>query len=126
GEASSEFVAAAGQRFYAPVTLSLLAQQKIYSFQFNVVVTNETGPPVDGSLVGFDSTLQKQTPDVRDTIDSQGLHYQRIPPQMFVAIDTNTLGTESRGLVFTNLLVTNATINLLGVGWAERAGSDAL
>lgn len=51
GEASSEFVASAGQRFFAPVTLSLLPAQKIYSLQFNLTVTNASpnSPPVAAS-----------------------------------------------------------------------------
>jgi hypothetical protein len=43
GEASSTFVAAPGQTFYAPVTLSTLPNTTIYSLQFNVVATN-SGP----------------------------------------------------------------------------------
>jgi sugar lactone lactonase YvrE len=40
GEASSDFVAAPGQTFYAPVTLTTLSKAVMYSLQFNVVVTN--------------------------------------------------------------------------------------
>ena len=107
GEASSEFIAAAGQDFFAPVTLSLLEAQKIYSFQFNAVVTNETGPAVLGDQVGFKSMLMKPSkadPNI----------FLTIPPAMFLG--TNLLGEA----VFSDLLVTNSSINLLGVGWLER------
>ncbi len=108
GEASSEFVASAGQRFYAPVTLTVLPSQKIYSFQFNAVVTNIAGPAVDGSLPAFKSMLMKPFPD-------DPILFVPIPPQAFVGFDGNT------NSVMTNMVVTNASINLLGVGWLERA-----
>src|SRR5690606_8371301 len=38
GEASSDFVASAGQRFYAPITLSMLPNSQMYSLQFNMSV----------------------------------------------------------------------------------------
>ena len=114
GEASSEFVGAAGQRFYAPVTLSLLPQQSIYSFQFNVVVTNETGLPVDGSASSFKSMLEKPG-SANDGI------YNTIPPAMFAGFQTNiTLSSTNLVAFFTNLVFTNSSLNLLGVGWLER------
>ena len=108
GEASSDFIAAAGQDFFAPVTLSLLPGQNIYSFQFNAVVTNETGLPVAGSEVGFKSMLLKPSESNSTSI------YVPIPPAMFIG--TNVLGDP----VFSDLLLTNSSINLLGVGWLER------
>ena len=44
GEASSDFVGSPGQTFYAPVTLTVLPSQTIYSLQFNVTVTNVGSP----------------------------------------------------------------------------------
>lgn len=111
GEASSEFVGAAGQRFYAPVTLTLLPDQHVYSFQFNVVATNLTGSAVDGSKVGFQTMLRKPIPGTAPII------YTNIPPAMFISQDTNFVPPAT---VLTNLLITNAANNLLGVGWAER------
>ena len=111
GEASSEFVGAAGQRFYAPVTLSVLDGTKIYSLQFNVVATNLTGPPVDGKSVGFHSMLMK--PILGTSL------FEPIPPAMVIYPDPIAP-------IFTNLLVTNTTANLLGVGWVERAGNTWL
>ncbi len=98
GEASSQFIAAAGQRFYAPVTLTLLGGQKMYSLQFNATVTNLTGPAV-GTTFDFRSFLEKPTSNGVFTI---------IPPAMFD-------GTSVSGMVFTN-----TSENLLGVGWFER------
>lgn len=61
GEASSQFVASAGQTFYAPVTLSLLPEQKMYTLQFNVTVKGVgSSPPVDKGAVGFESMLEWQ------------------------------------------------------------------
>lgn len=116
GEASSQFIGAPGQRFYAPVTLSVLPATKLYSLQFNVVATNLTGQPVDGTKVGFQSMLHKPIPGVQPPV------YVPIPPAMFVTYElipdssTNTILVP----VFTNLLFTNPAVNLLGVGWVER------
>ena len=117
GEASSEFVAAAGQRFYVPVTLTLLPGQKMYSLQFNVVATNLTGTAVDGSQVGFQSLLEKPIPATTPIL------YTNIAPAMFVYTDTNPIPSIP---VLTNLLVTNIANNLLGVGWLERFGKANL
>lgn len=102
GEASSAFIGSAGQRFYAPVTLTAVPDAAMYSLQFNVMVTNKTGSPsVDGGKVGFESMLLKKINDV----------FYVIPPAMAIADAT---------AVYTNLLFTNSSINLLGVGWLER------
>lgn len=110
GEASSQFIASAGQTNYSPVTLTVLPGQKIYSLQFAASVTNVTGPlftnTVAGSnVLGFQTLLMKPDP-VDPTIKI------RIPPSFFV------------GTGFTNLLVTNN--NLLSIGWIERLGSTNL
>ena len=109
-EASSRFIASAGQRFYAPVTLTVLPAQKMYSFQFNVVVTNLglAVPPVDPSQAAFQSMVMKLLPDGTFT---------PIPPAMAVIDHT---------AIYTNLLFTNTAINLLGVGWLERIGHTNL
>ena len=116
GEASSDFVAAAGQRFYAPVTLSTLPGVLMYSFQFNVVVTNETGLPVDGTQPTFKSALEYPTSPNGDQIGPSGQPYTLIPPAMVVGYDTNDRP------VLGSLIVTNPAVNLLGVGWLERRG----
>jgi sugar lactone lactonase YvrE len=101
GEASSQFVGAPGQRFYAPVTLSLLPNTTMYGLQFNVTVTNLSGAPAVGPTYEFDSMLQKPIPFNGTTL------YVPIPPDMF----TNG-GLQS-------LEFTNTSLNLLGVGWLE-------
>jgi hypothetical protein len=120
GEASSEFIAAAGQRFYAPVTLSVLQGQSIYSFQFNVTATNDLGSPaIDGSLPGFRSALEYPVLFNGDQVGADGFLYKLIPPAMVIGVDTNFFRP-----VFQDLLFTNSAVNVLGVGWVERYGLD--
>ncbi len=101
GEASSQFLAAAGHRFYVPVTLSLLPASTMYSLQFNVTVTNLAGAPPVGTTYTFDSMLVQPV-----EINGQ-LFYETIPTEMF------TNGG------FQDLRFTNSSLNLLGVGWLE-------
>ncbi|MCF7707885.1 MAG: chitobiase/beta-hexosaminidase C-terminal domain-containing protein [Verrucomicrobia bacterium] len=104
GEASSDFIGAVGQRFLAPVTLTLLPDQEIYSLQFGMTATNYNGAPsIDGGLLSFNSMLMKEVDDVLITI----------PPGMYY---------DPLGLTFTNLLSTNVSRNLLMAGWLERYG----
>jgi len=154
GEASSTFIAAAGQMFVAPVTLTVLPNTKMYSLQFNLTVTNNGSDAVAPGAVGFLSTLEKPNPFV------QG-EFLTIPPAMFLGYVTNqTVITNIVGGVtnlFTNSVPTapinppptNLVIypfgpvgstpfldleflddlngmNLIGVGWLERAGSKIL
>ena len=110
GEASSDFVGAPGQTFYAPVTLSVLPKQTIYSMQFNVTVTNVgSAPSITPNAFSFQSMLIKPIPGITPVV------YTTILPEMFVS-----------GTSFTNLVFTNSSLNLLGVGWLERAGKTNL
>lgn len=94
GEASSEFVGAAGQTFFAPITLSLVSNQSVYSFQFNASLTNlGSAPEVPGTDRLFASFLQKPSDDTNS------------PPGSFVQIRPN---------YFANMP------NLMSVGWFER------
>jgi hypothetical protein len=125
GEASSYFVASAGQTFYAPVTLSLLPNTTIYSMQFNLTVTNggpNPGPAIAPGSFGFSSMLMKPIPGVTPVL------YEPIPPAMFVSfssINPNPVLLDG-STNFTSLTFTNSGINLLGVGWVERAGATNL
>jgi hypothetical protein len=102
GEASSEFIGAAGQRFLAPVTLTLIpSDEAMYTLQFDLVVTNITGPPV-GPTFQFQSMLKY--PDPADPA-----FFLTIPPAM---ADTNG--------ELTSLLLADDSQNLLEVGWIER------
>ena len=110
GEASSQFIASAGQTNYSPVTLTVLPLQKMYSLQFAMTVTNLTGPlftnTTSGSnVIAFQTLLLKPDP-TNPTVNI------RIPPSLFAVSG------------FTNLLVTNN--NTLSVGWLERLGSTNL
>ncbi|MEO5802612.1 MAG: immunoglobulin domain-containing protein [Verrucomicrobiota bacterium] len=59
GEASSDFVGAAGQHFYAPVTTSLVPGQKIYTFQFNLSASNLNVAPNLDELPHFITRVLK-------------------------------------------------------------------
>ena len=122
GEASSDFIASAGQLFYAPVTLSIVPNARMYSLQFNVTVTNvNPAPPVPGEA-RFESMLVKPDPTDPDV-------FLPIPPAMFTGFDTIVVGTNIVEVpVFTDLLFlnTNGGLNLLGVGWLERFGETNL
>jgi serine/threonine protein kinase, bacterial len=120
GEASSDFNAAPGQFFYAPVTLTVLPSVSMYSLQFNVTVTNtpQTTSQVEPGAVAFTSMLMMQVPPgFGDHLPPGSIQwYDTIPPWKFIG--TNGLGSN----VFANLMFTNAALNLLGVGWLERFG----
>ncbi|MBI3415410.1 MAG: hypothetical protein HY043_08830 [Verrucomicrobia bacterium] len=125
GEASSDFVGSAGQTFYAPVTLSLLPKQTMFGLQFNLTVTNLSGPSPQADLVGFTSMLKKPIPGTTPPI------FVTIPNQHFLAYQylTNIVGTNFlafTNLLYQDLLFTNSTANLLGVGWLERFGHGLL
>jgi len=120
GEASSDFNAAPGQFFYAPVTLTVLPNVSMYSLQFEVTVTNtlQTTHQVEPGAFTFTSTLMEQVvPGAGDHLPPGSIQwYDTIPPWKFIG--TNDLGSN----VFANLMFTNSAINLLGVGWLERWG----
>jgi hypothetical protein len=112
GEASSAFIAAPGQTFYAPVTLSILPGTVMYSLQFNLTVTNggavtNPGPAFSGGF-GFQSMLEKPQTPIPTNFPPGFALYTPIPPAMF------------DGSQLISGLVTNNSYNLLGVGWAER------
>jgi len=119
GEASSAFIGSPGETFVAPVTLTTLPGQAIYSLQFNLVVTNagpNPGPaPAFGGyyiynvpfVVPFQSMLMKPIPGTS--------LYTNIPPAMFIA-----------GTGFESLLNIDDSENLVGVGWLARGGETNL
>jgi len=129
GEASSEFIASPGQFFYAPVTLNPLPDTRIYSLQFNVTVGSggpNPGPAITPGAYNFQSFLEK--PDLKNPG-----YFIRIPPAMFLdslanplpVIPTNAVFPYNDGW-FEELLFSNTSSNLLGVGWLERAGKTNL
>jgi hypothetical protein len=126
GEASSDFIASPGQTFYAPVTLSILPNVLMYSLQFNLTVTNagpNPGPAITPGAFGFSSMLVKPIPGTTPPI------YETIPPFMFIGDATGNVPPSQivtyQGTNFVDLEVANTNINLLAVGWLERAGIGA-
>jgi hypothetical protein len=121
-EASSDFVASPGQTFYAPVTLSMLSGVQVYSLQFNITVTNFGTHPVPPGHVNFGSLLKEKIEDL----------YYTIPTYSFVSYLSNGIPSYDTNVVlygnnyFQNLLFTNSSANLLGVGWLERKGQTNL
>ena len=128
GEASSDFVGAPGQTFYAPVTLTTLPGTVIYSLQFNLTVTNASlttnaGPAITPGAYGFQSMLKTPIPPPTNFPPGVNL-YAPIPPFMFIADASSPPPPGSivtyNGTNFINLETTNTSLNLLGVGWLER------
>jgi hypothetical protein len=131
GECSSAFLGAAGQTFYAPVTLTMLPGTPVYSLQFNLVVTNggpgvtNAGPPVAPGAFDFESMLMKPFGQ------TQPPTYTNIPPLMFAGYITTYVPPQDYVLYdgftnFVSLEFTNDSENLLGVGWLERVGQTNL
>jgi len=146
GEASSDFVGSPGQFFYAPVTLSILPAQKIYTLQFNITATNIGSAPPVPAIFGFQSDLLKPDPAPPDFIT--------IPPALFVGFVTTTnIQFDTNSLTFVTNITTSPVENppppnqitfpfgttpflstpfvdgngnegLLGVGWFERANEQ--
>lgn len=116
GEASSEFVASPGQTFFAPVTLTLLPKQSMYTLQMNLTVTNLIGPAVTPGAVGFASMLKE---NIVDDL------FRTIPPAFFLNGATVPPQVQNPPL-FGDLQVTNPAVNLLAVGWLERLGQTNL
>jgi sugar lactone lactonase YvrE len=128
GEASSAFVGAAGQTFYAPVTLTMLPSTPVYSLQFNISVSSTgmgvTNPAPAPGPFNFQSMLKM--PGTESNVP--GTVYYTIPPWMFAAYETASVPPSdlvtNAGQVFVSLLVSNG--NQLAVGWLERYGRTNL
>jgi hypothetical protein len=129
GEASSLFLATPGQRFYAPVTLSVLPSQLMFTLQFNLILTNNSAAPAyDPSLMSFQSMLERIIPG------SSPPAFEYMRPSMFLSyrITGFTTNASTGGIitnieqVFTNLYFLNTAESLLGVGWVERFGETNL
>jgi hypothetical protein len=126
GEASSTFVAAPGQTFYAPVTLSPLGGTIMYSLQFNIVATNagpNPGPAIAPGGFGFQTMLVQPDPNDPGA-------YLPIFPYMFVGLASGPVNPGQlvtyNGNSFVNLETVDSALNLLAVGWVERAGATNL
>ena len=129
GEASSDFVASPGQLFYAPVTLSIVPGTLMYSLQFNLTVTNagpNPGPAISPGAFAFQSML------VKPILGDPGA-YTGIPPAMFLTTNATapSVPPSNKTFLYNNswfedLTFVNDSLNLLGVGWLERAGQTNL
>ena len=135
GEASSEFVGHPGQHFIAPVTLSIVSNTTIYGMQMNLTVSNTLAIAQTAIPMTFHSHLTKPGPIPGTKVT--------IPPKAYIETSssisylTNVLNTAT-GLVqvvtavensvgfFASLVFTNASGNMLGVGWLERFGKTNL
>jgi hypothetical protein len=115
GEASSDFVASPGQFFYAPVTLSVLPGQKIFSLQFNITVTNLIPAPPLFPIFDFHSMLMKPIPG------TDPLAYESIPPAMFDSYMTNIIYVTNVTYI-TNLVGTNVVITPINTVSTNYAG----
>lgn len=122
GEVSSQFLGSSGQRFIAPVTMSLLQGQRMYSLQFHITATNGPGAPPLLPNFDFQTMLLKMLDDGA---------FRRIQPQMFTNFFTEvftnttpagTLITTNRTPLYTSALFINPAQNLMGVGWYELVG----
>ncbi len=116
GEASSQFVGAAGQNFYAPVTLSLLNGAPMNGLIFNISATNVAAAPNITGALTFQSMLEAIIPDTDPPA------FTNLAPSFatFDAIPKVIAPGNETNLVFTNGTVTTGNdINLLGVGYLE-------
>ena len=119
GEPSSVFLARPGQFFYAPVTLSVLSGQRMFSLQFNITVTNglsTTNKILNGAGIDFFSMLMSEVPKEEGTHlpPDAGQWYLSIPPFLM------TSPALSNQVGYAQFVNTNN--NLLGIGWLYRQG----
>jgi hypothetical protein len=129
GEASSTFVAYPGQMFYAPVTLTLLPGTVMDSLQFSLTVnpipniyTSAASAALTSGAFSFTSMLME--PD----LDNPG-YIKTIPPYMFVgdaSVPPSVPIFPYNSTKFVSLVTTDLSLNMLGVGWLERAGQTNL
>ena len=120
GYCSSEFIAAPGENFNAPVTLTTLPGTAMYGLQFAMTVTNLGSDAVAQNAFQFSSMLQEPVTES----NVLGPVFIYIPPLMFAAnavdpppadLYTNFNGNPN----FISLATTNTGLNQLGVGWYE-------
>jgi len=110
GEASSDFVGAAGQKFYAPVTLAPAPGQKVYSLQMGLSAIGETGVALDPLQSGFRSMVMKPILAVTTNAENHN-------GVLVLVLVTNVVGYAP---IQPNYGFLNTSTNLLGVGWLER------
>jgi hypothetical protein len=127
GEGSTDFIGAPGQTFFAPVTITLLPGQEMYSLGFSIAVTNGTGsPPVTNGALSFSSMLQRPVP-------SNPAFFEPIPPSFAFSFVTNlftnaTDFTVTTNIIpqFTNSVFVDTNFSLMSVAWIETKGRTNL
>jgi hypothetical protein len=143
GEASAQFVAGPGQSYFAPVGLTLLPSQTIYTMQFGLVSTNFRSSGIQPWPLGFHSTLVRPKPY------GAGVVYQQIPPmayvywpgrdplldfpvgweQQFKYANPDVFIHSMEGVwpaTFVPMFVTNQANGLIMLGWFEGYGESHL
>jgi sugar lactone lactonase YvrE len=108
GEASSRFIGAAGQRFLAPVTLTMISGGTTYSMQFAASVTNGTGPALTSFNSRFDSMLKYG------------------PPPLLASINPGIVINAGTNFVVSGGVLTNLSENLLEMAWIEAYPDQVL
>lgn len=128
GPASSDFVGTPGQRFVAPVTLSIVPGTKMYGLQFSLKVdAQENTNQVDGDTLQFDSMLARPSPNepgVFYIIPNAVYSGTATPAGAPTEVDTDN----GRYIVtlpvsippsFTSMLFRDPANRTLGAGWWE-------
>jgi hypothetical protein len=111
GVASTHFHASPGETFSAPVTLTLLSNANMTSFQFDLTLTNSTGASLASFNPRFESSLMHQA------TGSPPL-YHPIPPGIVVPMGTN-YGVASG-------IFTNDSEDTFEIAWLETDGETNL
>jgi len=126
GEGASQFQAAVGQHFYAPITLDMLAgERELFGLQFALGVTNlpadaasgrPAAPTIMGSgNIGYKTLLKAQDPDA---------NVLRSLPPAFATADPDPAVFQPASLanmMFTNF---NGGRNFFGIGYLERPDAE--
>lgn len=124
GEASSRFQGAAGQHFYAPITLSVTPGTKIYGLQFRASFAGTNVAPT------FQSALKKPleaSPGIFVTIPPATPNFTGFVTNSVEVTTTTPTGSITRTVqvieptyAFAPLVITNELNSSLGIGWLER------
>jgi sugar lactone lactonase YvrE len=129
GEASSRFIAAPGQTFYAPITLQMAEREIMYSLQFNLMVTNLAAAPKVSGRLDFASMLYEQVPVDKGekAPPGQKLWFRTIPPAMWfdfsdpnAPLDRLIVRESDPTIPLMDLTFYDSSAGLIGVGWIER------
>lgn len=126
-EGSSKFIGAAGQTFFAPVGLTMIPGQAIYSFQFDAAIVRETTTPWTPTM-GFHSDLKEKIANTYFDLD-QSLYAQDLVATNLV-LTTNEFGTNMvivRDLSeVTGPILASNYVNTVAVGWNEVFPNNSL